>query len=167
MSGLELTGLEGKVAVVTGAGRMLSIGRAIAVELARAGCDVAITGNGRPAERYPDYEQAEGWRDIDSVADEVHALGRRALPVVSNAADPDAVDALVERVLREFGRVDIVVNNASAGVGADRVPVIDMPLEEWLRLIRRVERARQKRLVRSVGLRRPMPVVEQASTEAS
>ena len=135
MSGLELTGLEGKVAVVTGAGRMLSIGRPIAVELARAGCDVVITGTGRPAERYPEYEQAAGWRDIDSVADEVRALGRRALPVVSNAADPDAVDELVERTLQEFGRVDIVVNNASAAVGADRVPVIDMPIEEWRRVI--------------------------------
>ncbi len=135
MSGLELTGLAGKVAVVTGAGRMLSIGRPSAVELARAGCDVVITGTGRPAERYPDYERAAGWRDIDSVADEVRALGRRALPVVSNAADPDAVDELVERVLQELGRVDIVVNNASAAVGADRVPVIDMPLDEWRRVI--------------------------------
>jgi len=135
MSGLELTGLEGKVALVTGAGRMLSIGRPIAVELARAGCDVVITGTGRPAETYPDYEKDAGWRDIDSVADEVRALGRRALPVVSDAADADAVEALAERVLEELGRVDIVVNNASAAVGKDRVPVIDMPLDEWRRVI--------------------------------
>jgi 3-oxoacyl-[acyl-carrier protein] reductase len=135
MSGLELTGLGGKVAVVTGAGRMLSIGRPIAVELARAGCDVVITGTGRPAESYPDYEQAAGWRDIESVADEVRALGRRALAVVSSAADSDAVEALAEQVVEEFGRVDIVVNNASAAVGADRVPVIDMPLDEWRRVI--------------------------------
>jgi 3-oxoacyl-[acyl-carrier protein] reductase len=135
MSGLELTGLEGKVAVVTGGGRMLSIGRPIAVELARAGCDVVITGTGRPPERAPDYEQDAGWRDIESVADEVRALGRRALPVVSNAADPDAVDALAEQIVQELGRVDIVVNNASAAVGADRVPVIDMPIEEWQRVM--------------------------------
>jgi len=45
---MTLTGLEGKVAVVTGAGRMRSIGRPIAVELARAGCDVVLTGTGRP-----------------------------------------------------------------------------------------------------------------------
>ena len=135
MSGLELTGLVGKVAVVTGAGRMLSIGRPIAVELARAGCDVVITGTGRPAESYPDYEQAAGWRDIESVADEVRALGRRALAVVSSAADSDAVEALAEQVVEELGRVDIVVNNASAAVGADRVPVIDMPLDEWRRVI--------------------------------
>ena len=56
MDGIALTGLEGKVAVVTGAGRMRSIGRPIAVELARAGCDVVLTGTGRPPERYPEDE---------------------------------------------------------------------------------------------------------------
>ena len=54
--GLTLTGLDGRVVVVTGAGRRRSIGRAIAVELARAGCDVVLTGTGRPPERYPDDE---------------------------------------------------------------------------------------------------------------
>ncbi|HNC70569.1 MAG TPA: hypothetical protein PKZ77_08795, partial [Pseudomonadales bacterium] len=60
---MQITGLEGKVAVVTGAGRMRSIGRPIAVELARAGCDVVLTGTGRPRERYPVEEQAAGWHD--------------------------------------------------------------------------------------------------------
>src|SRR4029079_11951189 len=114
MSGLELTGLGGKVAVVTGAGRMLSIGRPIAVELARAGCDVVLTGTGRPAERYPDDEREVGWRDIDSVAEEIRALDRRALPVVSDVSDPDAVETLADRVLDELGRVDIVGTNAGA-----------------------------------------------------
>ena len=136
MSGLLLTGLEGKVAVVTGAGRMRSIGRPIAVELARAGCDVVLTGTGRAPERYPDDEQAAGWRDIDSVADEVRALGRRAIPVVSDVADPDAVDALVARTLDELGRVDIVVNNAGAARGEDRVPVIDLDVDVWNTVLR-------------------------------
>ena len=57
---MEITGLEGKVAVVTGAGRMRSIGRPIAVELARAGCDVVLTGTGRAADRYPEHEQVVG-----------------------------------------------------------------------------------------------------------
>ncbi|MBM3658453.1 MAG: SDR family oxidoreductase [Actinobacteria bacterium] len=136
MSGLLLTGLEGKVAVVTGAGRMRSIGRPIAVELARAGCDVVLTGTGRPPERYPDDERAAGWRDIDSVADEVRALGRRAIPVVSDVADADAVDRLVARTLDELGRVDIVVNNAGAARGEDRVPVIDLPVDVWNTVLR-------------------------------
>jgi NAD(P)-dependent dehydrogenase (short-subunit alcohol dehydrogenase family) len=130
-----LTGLEGKVAVVTGAGRMRSIGRPIAVELARAGCDVVVTGTGRPPARYPDDEKAAGWRDIDSVADEIRALGRRALPIVSDVSDPAAVDALAGKVMAELGRVDIVVNNAGAARGPDRVPVIDLDLAEWRKVI--------------------------------
>jgi NAD(P)-dependent dehydrogenase (short-subunit alcohol dehydrogenase family) len=135
MSGLTLSGLDGKVAVVTGAGRMRSIGRPIAVELARAGCDVVLTGTGRPPERYPADEQEAGWRDIDSVADEIRALGRRALPVVSDVSDHDAVEALADHVLGEMGRVDIVVNNAGAARGDDRVPVVDLAVEQWRTVI--------------------------------
>ena len=131
----ELTGLDGKVAVVTGAGRMRSIGRPIAVELARAGCDVVLTGTGRPPERYPDDEKAAGWRDIESVAEEIEALGRRALPLVSDVSDPDSVVALADRVEAEFGRVDIVVNNAGAARGEDRVPVVDLELDAWHHVI--------------------------------
>lgn len=135
MSGLELTGLEGKVAVVTGAGRMRSIGRPIAVELARAGCDVVVTGTGRPPDRYPEDEKAAGWRDIDSVADEVRALGRKATAVVSNVADDAAVDALVERVVDEYGRVDILVNNAGAARGEDRKPIVEVDPDVWRNVI--------------------------------
>ncbi len=135
MPDLTLTGLDGKVAIVTGAGRMRSIGRPIAVELARAGCDIVITGTGRHPDRYPDDEKAAGWRDIDSVADEVRALGRRALPVVSNVADADAVDTLVEQVMGELGRVDILVNNAGAARGSDRVPVVDLAVDDWRTVI--------------------------------
>ena len=135
MQGLTLTGLEGKVAVVTGAGRMRSIGRPIAIELARVGCDIVLTGTGRAPERYPADEQAAGWRDIDSVADEIRALGRRALAVVSDVSDATAVDELASQVMAEFGRVDIIVNNAGAARGADRVPVIDLAPELWRTVI--------------------------------
>src|SRR3954453_12209296 len=107
----ELTGLTDKGAGVTGAGRMRSIGRPIAVELARAGCDIVLTGTGRAPDRYPDDEKAAGWRDIESVAEEVRALGRRAITAVSDVADLAAVEALAKRTITEFGRVDIVVNN--------------------------------------------------------
>ena len=127
--------LAGKVAVVTGAGRMRSIGRPLAVELARAGCDVVITGSGRSPDTYPADEQEAGWRDIDSVADEIEALGRRALPVVSNVADAADVERHADRVVREFGRVDVIVNNAGAARGADRVPVVDVDLHVWRHVI--------------------------------
>lgn len=132
---MEITGLTGKVAVVTGAGRMRSIGRPIAVELARAGCDIVLTGTGRAPERYPADEQEAGWHDIESVAAEVEALGRVALPVVSNVADADAVDRLVATTIERFGRVDIVVNNAGAARGEDRVPVVELDVDVWRNVI--------------------------------
>ncbi|MDH3680005.1 MAG: SDR family oxidoreductase [Acidimicrobiia bacterium] len=135
MSGYALTGLDSKVAVVTGAGRRRSIGRPIAIALARAGCDVVLTGTGRDPADYPDDEKAVGWRDIESVADEVRAEGRKALPVVSDVADAVAVQELVAVTVAELGRVDIVVNNAGAAKGADRVPVVDLDVDEWLKVI--------------------------------
>lgn len=131
MAANSLTGLAGKVAVVTGAGRMRSIGRPIAVELARAGCDVVLTGTGRDPADYPADEKDAGWMDIESVAKEIRALGRKALTVVSNVADPGDVEALASRTLEEFGRVDFVVNNAGAARGTDRVPVVELRIDDW------------------------------------
>src|SRR5262249_40517177 len=118
----ELTGLENKVAVVPGAGRMRSIGRPLPVALAKAGRHIVLSGTGRSRDRCPDGEKEAGWRDIEWVADEVRAEGRRVLAVVSNVADLDAVDSLADQTLKEFGRVDVVVNNAGAARGEDRKP---------------------------------------------
>ncbi|MBW2423180.1 MAG: SDR family oxidoreductase [Deltaproteobacteria bacterium] len=133
--GMELTGLDKKVAVVTGAGRLRSIGRSIALELARAGCDVAITGTGRDPATFPDDEKAVEWRDIESVAEEIRGLGRRALPVVSDVSELGSVEALAERVEGELGRVDFVVNNAGAARGGDRVAIVEIDPASWRRVI--------------------------------
>jgi len=127
--------LAGKVAIVTGAGRMRSIGRPIAKRLAQAGAVIVISGTGRPPERYPDDEKAAGWRDIDSVADEIRRAGGRCLALVSDIADPRAVDALVERTVAEFGRVDILINNASAARGEDRVAAIEVKYDVWKKVM--------------------------------
>lgn len=134
-AGYALTGLDNKVAVVTGAGRMRSIGRAIAVGLVRAGCDVVLTGTGRAPSSRPADEQAADWRDIESVAEEIRALGRRALPVVCDVSDETAVEDLLARTIGELGRVDVVVNNAAASRGGDRVPVVDLEVEAWDRVL--------------------------------
>lgn len=127
--------LEGKVAIVTGAGRYSGIGRHIALALARHGADVAITGSGRPPDSYPEEEKAIGWRDIDSVADEIRALGRRALPLVAGATNAGDCQGLVEAARRELGRIDILVNNAAAGRGNDRVPFVQLEESEWRRVL--------------------------------
>ncbi len=114
---------------------MRSIGRPIALTLAKAGCDVVLTGTGKSPDLYPEQEKAAGWRDIESVADEIRALGRRALPLVSDVSSPEAVEALADRVLAELGRVDFVVNNAGSTRGQDRQPVVTLPVSEWQRVI--------------------------------
>lgn len=89
--------LRGKVAIVTGGGR--GIGRAIALGLAGAGASVVIAG--RTAEQ------------LDSVAQEITALGGRVLPVVTDLTASDQIDRLVEETVKKFGRIDILVNNAA------------------------------------------------------
>ncbi|MBM3139979.1 MAG: SDR family oxidoreductase [Chloroflexi bacterium] len=131
-----LTGLQDRVVVITGAGRMRSIGRELANAFAHAGCDVVITGTGRSPDRYPEDERRAGWHDIESVAEEIRAAGRRVLPVVSDVADEAAVRALLDRTVSEFGRVDFLINNAAAARGADRVPLVEMPTDVWDTVIR-------------------------------
>ena len=127
--------LEGKIAIVTGAGRHNGIGRHIALALARQGADVAVTGSGRPPDAYPEDEKAMGWRDIESVADEIRALGRRALPMVIDISKADQVLRLVDETRRKLGRIDILVNNAAAARGNDRVPVVQLEEAEWRKVI--------------------------------
>jgi NAD(P)-dependent dehydrogenase (short-subunit alcohol dehydrogenase family) len=90
------TSLAGRVALVTGGGR--GIGRAIALGLAAAGADVAVA--------------ARSTDELAEVATAIRAYGRRALPVPTDMMERDAVVAMVEQVGREFGRLDVLVNNA-------------------------------------------------------
>ena len=131
MGDAKLTGLDGKVAVVTGAGRMRSIGRPIAVDLAAAGCKIVLTGSGRDPSRYPDDEKAAGWGDIGSVLEEVEAAGSEGLAVVSDVRDPAAIEALADQTLERFGRVDFVINNAGAARGEDRRAVTEVDIDVW------------------------------------
>ena len=78
--------LNGKVAIVTGAGRLRGIGRASAVRLAEMGANVVITGTGRDPSTFAEDEKAVGWRDIDSVADQVREPGGQALPLVADVS---------------------------------------------------------------------------------
>ncbi len=126
--------LDGKVAIVTGAGRLRGIGRAAAVRLAELGADVVVTGTGRDPKTVPDDEKAVGWRDVESTAEQIRAIGRQALPTVVNVADEGQVRAMFDRTLAEFGRVDILVNNAASAIGKDRAPIVDVPLDafQWV-----------------------------------
>src|SRR5438105_2214492 len=75
----DMQPLEGKVAIITGAGRLRGIGRATAVALAADGADVVVTGTSRDPSTFPDDEKAAGWRGIESTAAQVREQGRRCL----------------------------------------------------------------------------------------
>lgn len=92
----ELFSLQGQVAVVTGAGR--GIGRACALALAQAGADVALT--------------ARTQADIDAVAGEIRALGRRAIAVAGDVNDDAARERVVAQTVAELGKLTLLVNNA-------------------------------------------------------
>lgn len=127
--------LKGKVAIVTGAGRMRGIGHAAAVVLAEMGADVVVTGTGRNPSTFPDDEKRAGWKDIESVAENVRVAGSRALPLVVDVTEPEQVRQMVERAVAEFGRLDIIVNNAAAPYGPDRVPVLEVDEKVFKRVI--------------------------------
>jgi enoyl-[acyl-carrier protein] reductase III len=105
--------LAGRVALVTGAAR--GIGRAVALKLASAGCDVA-------ANYYNSHDEAE------AVCAEVRALGRRAIAIKASVGLPESVDELFVELRKHFDRIDIVVSNAASGVLR---PTMEMTLKHW------------------------------------
>lgn len=127
--------LSGKVAIVTGAGRLRGIGRATANVLARMGADVVVTGTGRDPDTFPADEKEAGWRDIESTADEVRSFGVRALPVVMDVSKANDVQELIADSVAELGSVDILINNAAAPYGEDRVPVIEVAEEVFKKVL--------------------------------
>jgi 3-oxoacyl-[acyl-carrier protein] reductase len=125
---IPLRGLEGQVAIVTGAGRRGGIGRSIALGLAGSGCSVVVTGSEHSAAQ-------PGGSGASSVAGEIEQLGRRSWACDVDVTSAAAVEQLLSEARRRFGRLDIVVNNAAASRGGDRVPVVDLAVQDWDRVI--------------------------------
>jgi citronellol/citronellal dehydrogenase len=97
--------LRGRVALVTGASR--GIGKALALRLAHEGANVVVAAKSEQStERLPG--------SVHETANEIRALGRRALAVPTDVREEEAVRAMIDRAIEEFGRLDILVNNAGA-----------------------------------------------------
>jgi NAD(P)-dependent dehydrogenase (short-subunit alcohol dehydrogenase family) len=109
--------LEGRAAIVTGAGQ--GIGRATAIALAQAGANVAAVDINDAAAR--------------ATADAVAALGRRSLALETDVGDLGAIDKMVAHVVDAFGAVDILVNNAGVTRRAD---IMDLTEADWDRIMR-------------------------------
>ena len=124
--------LNGKVALVTGAGGKNGIGRAIATRLAKEGADVAVND----IIEHPYAADQADWHGLPDVVREIEAMGRRALGVVADVSDAEQVRKMVDDTVAHFGKIDILVNNAGTIAGKDRVPVVDLTEEDWDRVQR-------------------------------
>ena len=124
--------LNGKVALVTGAGGKNGIGRAIATRLAKEGADVAVND----ITEHPYAADQTEWQGLPDVMREIEAMGQRAISVVADVADAEQVKAMVDKTVAHFGKIDILVNNAGTIAGKDRVPVVDLAEEDWDRVQR-------------------------------
>ena len=109
--------LEGKVAIVTGASR--GIGRAIAANLAEAGADIVAV-----------YQRNR--QKVDELAQQLAPLGRTCMPVQADVAQEADVEALVQQTLDQFGKIDILINNA--GITRDML-LMRMKTEDWNKVI--------------------------------
>lgn len=106
--------LHGKVAVVTGAS--VGLGRGFAFAMARQGADVAILARRK--------------EKLDQVAEEVRSLGVKCLPVKCDVNDLEEVKAALDTILTEFGKVDILINNAGGGTS---MPILEMTDEAYFK----------------------------------
>lgn len=107
-------GLKGKVALVTGAGSQIGFGKAIALALAKDGCDIIATDI--------DLEGAK------KTAAEVEALGHKAMALKADITNGDEVNEMVKTALAKFGKIDILVNNAGTAKGS---PFAEATEEHW------------------------------------
>ena len=105
--------LEGKIALVTGSGR--NIGRATVLKLAEEGAHVVVNARTNQAE-------------AEAVAREAQARGVKALAIVADVARKDQVDAMIGSAMSEFGRIDILVNNAAI---RPHKPFAELTVQNW------------------------------------
>lgn len=123
--------LEGMVALVTGAARKRGIGRAIALRLAEDGADVAVTAITRTPSQFPVHERDEGWTGTESVAEEIRAMGRRAIAIDLDVTSDEQVAEAIRRTAVELGDLTGLVNNAGIASEAAAASIADMDDALW------------------------------------
>ena len=105
--------LDGKIALVTGSGR--NIGRATILKMAAEGANVVVNARSNQAE-------------ADAVAEEARAMGVKAMAILADVSNKEQVDSMVSMAMAEFGKIDILVNNAAI---RPHKPFLEVTLEDW------------------------------------
>jgi NAD(P)-dependent dehydrogenase (short-subunit alcohol dehydrogenase family) len=113
---LDRFSLAGKTALVTGAGK--GLGQGMAMALAEAGADIVIVELDMPS--------------AEETAGQIRALGRKALPLKGDVTSPEDVQAFLDRAVQEFGRLDVLVNNAGY---AQPLSALEMSVQDWDRML--------------------------------
>lgn len=127
-----MSSLSGKVALVTGAANIRSMGRAVAVRLAKEGVDVAVLDKYlTPKSVWP----GEGnWGGLTQVLNEIEAEGRQGMILVADVANAQDVDSAIVKVIAKFGKIDILVH--CGGIrGAMTTPITELRESEWREII--------------------------------
>jgi meso-butanediol dehydrogenase/(S,S)-butanediol dehydrogenase/diacetyl reductase len=124
--------LDGKVALVTGTSSKKGIGASIALRLAREGADVVVSDRSKADETYYPWDKQEGWKGLDSLVEEIQKTGRRALAVTADVSKSSDVARMVDQAIAEFGKIDILVNNAALTASRPGfTPIVDLKEDFW------------------------------------
>lgn len=119
-----MSSLKGKVALVTGAAAKRGMGHAIALRMAKEGADVIVADKfPKPKSMFPGDEN---WGGLDEIVQEIEGLGKKALALTMDVADSNSIDEGMNRALKKFGGVDILIH-AAAIRGPVGVDLIDLP----------------------------------------
>ena len=127
--------LSGRIALVTGAGRMRGIGRATALRLAADGAAVVVSASPRDPATFPEDEKAQGWKGAASVAAEIEAQGGQAIAIDCDVTDVSQVAAMIAEAENKLGTPDAIVNNAGTAGGAGAKSLLDIDDDTWHRTI--------------------------------
>ncbi len=111
--------LKDRVAIVTGGGR--GLGREMALAFAEEGADLVLA--------------ARTQSEIEAVAQEVRALGRKALPIPTDVSMEEQANRMVQKTIDEFGRIDILVNNAGGSFNTRGILLRDLSLDTWRQVL--------------------------------
>lgn len=127
-----MASLEGRVALITGAGRRGGIGEAVAKRLARDGAHVVVGDICAPLTELA-HAGSGRWEELESISKEIGNLGVGTLAVRVDVTDAESVQAMVSETKDRFGHLEILVNNAGAAIGPS--PVLQMAEEAWRRTL--------------------------------